>query len=527
MTTATLPTTICVRRISIVRLGLVIILLTGVGYIATNALLTHEQTASSQTYTPWFAGYVDVTSTPTYSFEKRPMTVTANDAVLAFIVASNKNPCEPTWGTYYTIDEAADSLDLDRRIARLQQQGGKIAISFGGALNRELALACTDEAALKAAYQSVISRYNVSTIDLDLERESLQSQEAGDRRARVIADLQKEYAAKGKNLIVWLTLPVAPYGLTKEGTDAVATMLKAGVNLAGVNVMTMDYGASKTASDTMYEAAEKALLATHRQLGILYQNVGTNLTARSLWTKLGATPMIGQNDVVDEVFTIEDATRLNQFALEKGLGRMSMWSANRDIPCGENYVDLKVVSDVCSGVTTPAYAFAEALGNGFTGDLMQQATMLEVESATSAVEIIDDPKTSPYEIWQENGIYLKGTKVVWRGNVYEAKWWTKNELPDNPVLQAFETPWQLIGPVLPTDKPMEQLVLPPTTFPAWSGRAVYEAGDRVLFEGLAFRAKWWNQGESPAAAAANPESSPWVPLTREQVQEVLKQSRGQ
>jgi chitinase len=247
-----------------------------------------------------------------------------------------------------------------------------------------------------------------------------------------------------------------------------------------------------------------------------------NYTTDSLWAKIGATPMLGQNDVVAEVFTIDDAEALNRFALERGIGRMSMWSANRDIPCGENYVDLKIVSDVCSGVTTPPYLFGEVLGQGFTGDLMQQATMLTIDTATSTV-VIDDPLTSPYEIWRESGIYLRGTKVVWRGNVYEAKWWTKNDLPDNPVLQAYETPWQLIGPVLSTDKPMEQLVLPPSTFPAWSGRAVYEAGDRVLFEGTAFRAKWWNQGESPAAAVANPESSPWVPLTREQVLEILEE----
>ena len=53
---------------------------------------------------------------------------------------------------------------------------------------------------------------------------------------------------------------------------------------------------------------------------------------------MGATPMIGQNDTPDEVFTLADATALNQFALSHKLGRMSMWSANRDIVCGTNYV---------------------------------------------------------------------------------------------------------------------------------------------------------------------------------------------
>ena len=153
---------------------------------------------------------------------------------------------------------------------------------------------------------------------------------------------------------------------------------------------------------------------------------------------------------------------------------------------------------------------------------MQNASMLTVSDPEAEVAIVDDPKTSPYQIWKDTGIYLRGTKVVWRGNVYEAKWWTKNEYPDNPVLQSFETPWQLIGPVLPDDKPMEVLELPSGTFPRWSGQAVYDAGDRVIFDGVPFRAKWWNQGESPAISAVNPESSPWIPLSQDQIREILK-----
>lgn len=512
-----------VKRLSWWRLALLLCVVGGLVYGSAQSFARFEQVLVAEAYVPWFAGYVDVTSVPTYAFEQSRQGVVPEDTVLAFIVAAHDEPCTPTWGGYYTLSQAAEALDLDRRIARLQQQGGKIAISFGGALNKELGFACTDEAALAQAYRAVINRYNITTIDLDLEKESLRDPEAAVRRAKVIAQLQDEYEAAGKRLVVWLTLPVAPQGLTKEGTDAVAAMLAAGVDLAGVNVMTMDYGGSKDATQTMYEASRSALVETHRQLGVLYRQVGVTYDTGSLWGKIGATPMIGQNDVVEEVFTLEDAVALNQFARERGVGRMSMWSANRDIPCGENYVDVKIVSDVCSGVTTPPLAFGQALALGFDGDLMQQATMVTVDQ--NREQVVDDPEKSPYPIWRETGIYVKGTKVVWRGHVYEAKWWTKNDLPDNPVLQAWETPWQLIGPVLPTDVPMEQVVLPPSMFPPWSGFVVYDAGDRVVFDGTAFRAKWWNQGESPAASAASPESSPWVPLSNEQVKELLKEQR--
>ncbi len=521
----TVSTQMPTKKLSFIRLFLLLGVIGGMAYSATLGLADWEGEAVSKSYQPWFAAYVDVTSTPTYAFEQSKSEDKANDVILSFVVSAHDEPCTPTWGGYYTLAEAEGALDLDRRIARLQQQGGKIAVSFGGALNKELGLACTDEEALLQAYEAVIDRYNINTIDLDLENESLRDGEALVRRANAIAKLQDKYQAEGINLVVWLTLPVAPQGLTKEGTDAVAAMLKAGVDLAGVNLMTMDYGGSKEPTMSMYDASRLALNETYRQLDILYKQVGINLDSGSLWSKIGATPMIGQNDVVEEIFTLDDAVLFNQFAREHGVGRMSMWSANRDIPCGKNYIDLKVVSDSCSGVASPALSFGKVLSDGFVGSLVQQANMIIIDPLSNQ-HAIDDPLTSPYPIWRESGIYTKDTRVVWRGNVYEAKWWTKNDLPDNPVLQAWETPWQLIGPVLPTDKPMKQLNLPPNMFPAWSGKRIYDAGDKVLFEGTAFRAKWWNQGESPAAATSDSDSSPWIPLSQEQIIEMMK-ARGE
>lgn len=514
------------RRLSPWRVILAILILGTLTYsLADNAVEEWQASeAPEATSEPWFAPYVDVTATPIYPFEQLGATKTP-DALLSFIVASPTDPCLPTWGTYYTLDQAGNTLDLERRIARLEQQGGRVAIAFGGALNAELSTSCEDEEALLRAYTSVLERYRVNLIDIDLERENLTNVEAGERRARVLSRLQEEARQQGKPIAIWLTLPVAPQGLTEDGTKAVTLMLEQGVDLAGVNVMTMDYGASRPEDLSMLQASEQAVTEAERQLGILYKQAGINLAQVTLWKKLGATPMIGQNDIENEVFTEEDAKAFNEFVRTKGIGRLSMWSANRDIVCGENYVNLKVVSDACSGVKAGKRAFAEALSHGFTGSLAEaigQETVSEPEMPVT----VDDPATSPYQIWQENGAYPKGTKVVWHGNVYEAKWWTKKDLPDNPVLQAWETPWQLVGPVLPGEKPLVQPTLPIGTYPKWSGQVIYDAGTRVLFEGTPFQAKWWNQGESPAKSAANPDSSPWLALTQEQILEILAGNNG-
>lgn len=94
-----------------------------------------------------------------FEFES-PATTAGRDVLLSFLVSAPSDSCTPTWGTAYTLDEASTSLDLDRRITRLQKQGGGIAVSFGGHLNDELATTCTDVAKLTAAYADVIDRYN-------------------------------------------------------------------------------------------------------------------------------------------------------------------------------------------------------------------------------------------------------------------------------------------------------------------------------------------------------------------------------
>lgn len=505
------------RRLSPWRVMLAIIILvslpTGTIY-AVKQWRANQPTVSNK---PWFAGYVDVTATPTFAFEQ--MGSTSNrDAVLSFIVSLPSDACTPSWGGAYTLSQASGSLDLDRRIARLQQQGGSVAISFGGLNNQELAVNCADPSKLFNTYQSVVNRYNINTIDLDLEGAGLANANAGSRRAAAIAQLQSQRRAEGKQLAVWVTLPVTPQGLDQNDTNAVSQLLAHHVDLAGVNIMTMDYGSSLVKGETMISASESALTQTERQLGILYQLAGVHLNDATLWLKMGATPMIGQNDTTNEVFTLADATALNQFAHSHKLGRMSMWSANRDLACGSNYVYTQIVSDACSGVQQNAHNFVNLLGAGFDGSIFLSAGLVTAADPTSkTAQQPDNPATSPYQIWSPTGAYLQGTKVVWHHNVYQAKWWTQDDIPDNPVLQAWQTPWQLIGPVLPGEKPIPQPTLPAGTYPDWSGSVVYNTGQRVLFNGVPYQAKWWNMGASPAAASSNPNSSPWVPLTQAQI----------
>lgn len=508
------------RKLSLFRLTVVVAiaaLLAGGTYIGWGR---YNDASAASAAPAIFAGYVDVTATPTYSFET-PVSDAAKSVVLSFIVAAKGKPCEPSWGNFYSMDQAGQDLDVDRRIARLTQLGGSVSVSFGGLTNDELAVTCTNVDQLKDAYASVVERYSLSTIDLDLEGAGLSDAAALARRAQAVAALQADRLAANKPLSVWLTLPVAPTGLTAEGTAAVTAMLDAKVDLAGVNVMTMDFGGSKPAGTTMQEASTAAAEATHGQLATLYKANGQDLGSDSLWRKIGLTPMIGQNDIVGEIFTLQDAAGLHDFAVSKGVGRVSMWSLNRDATCGPNYPDLTRVSDSCSGVDQKDRLFSATLGEGLKSPLAETTASASPQNAIKETLPADDPATSPYPIWSSLAVYVEGDRVVWHGNVYAAKWWTQEEVPDNPVAKDGLTAWKLIGPVLPGDKPAPVVTVPDGTYPSWTGTTVYLQGDRVMFDGRILEAKWWTRDESPLAALQGAPSSPWKLFTNAQVQEML------
>lgn len=501
------------RRLSWTRLGIVL----GVAALAVlggrSSVLWFQDTQAAAAEDAWFAGYVDVTATPAFAFEDATEE-SRRHAVLSFVVADPAESCEPSWGAAYTLDEAASSLDLDRRIARLRRAGGDVSVSFGGAINDELATVCDRPDDLERAYREVVDRYDLSMIDLDIEGPTLDDDAATTRRAEAIAGLQE---SREEPLDVWLTLPVATTGLTEAGSEQVRILRTAGVDLAGVNLMTMNYGPDEVGDDSMADASTRALRAAHEQLLTIYDETGEAVGPATMWRTMGATAMIGQNDVQGQIFGLEDAVDLQTFALEVGLGRLSMWSLNRDRACSANYADVRVVSTSCSGVEQEEGAFADLLYDA-TGPLEVPETE-ETEQPVSGE--VDDPDTSPYPIWDESEAYAEGDRVVWHRNVYEARWWTSDDVPDDPTVAAVDAPWDLIGPVLPGETPRVRPTLPAGSLPLWEAEKVYTEGDRVMLDDAGFEAQWWTRGDQPSTRTSNGAPSPWKRLTDEQVREIV------
>ncbi|KOV24834.1 cellulose binding domain-containing protein [Streptomyces sp. XY152] len=291
--------------------------------------------------TAGFAPYVDTSLFPAFDLVASAEATGVKEYNLAFV--TDGGGCTPRWGGVSGLGDNA----VAGQIGALRAKGGDVRVSFGGAAGSELGTTCASADALAAAYEKVVNAYDLTKVDFDVEGGALPNAAANTRRARAIAKLQKAHP----DLDVSFTLPVMPEGLTQDGVNLLADAKENGVRIDAVNIMAMDYGPAY--SDDMGAYAEQAATATQAQLkGVLA------LSDADAWKTVAVTPMIGVNDVVTEVFEVDDATQLVDFARSKGLGRLSMWSGARDRQCPGG---AKPAADpTCSSILQDGFAFTKA-----------------------------------------------------------------------------------------------------------------------------------------------------------------------
>lgn len=290
-----------------------------------------------------FSPYVDTSLQPSYDLVKSAGKTGAKEYDLAFVTAAG-NACTPKWGG----TQALKDNPVARQIGDLRAKGGDVRVSFGGANGSELALACGSADDLAAAYGKAVDAFKLKKVDFDIEGGALSDTAANTRRAKAIARLQKSHP----DLDVSFTLPTMPDGLTQDGTGLLKNAESNGAKVSAVDIMAMDYGASYKGDMGTY--ATDAATAAHKQVGS-----ALGLSDAKAWKALRVTPMIGVNDVQGEKFTTGDARQLRAFADKKGMGGLSMWSANRDKACDGGAKDQ--ADPTCSGVEQGAYAFSKAL----------------------------------------------------------------------------------------------------------------------------------------------------------------------
>ena len=142
----------------------------------------------------------------------------AKYVALAFLETDQAGSCSAYWnGSTATPISATAAGSFGADIAAIQAQGGNMIPSFGGytadTTNTELADSCTSVDAIAKVYESLVSTYHISRIDLDVEANSVTNTAGIVRRNRAIAEAEGWAASHHLRLSFSYTLPTFPTGL--------------------------------------------------------------------------------------------------------------------------------------------------------------------------------------------------------------------------------------------------------------------------------------------------------------------------
>jgi len=301
----------------------------------------------SRVFAPYFEAYSG----------DSPLTISRNSGAkyltMAFIQTASAGSCTALWDGDTSTPIAQSSFGSD--IASIQAAGGDVVPSFGGFSadhgGTDIADSCTSVSQIAAAYESVVTTYNVSRIDLDVEDNSLTNSAGITRRNQAIAMVASWAASNGRTVQFVYTLPSTTTGLDSSGLNVLqnAVANKAPVTIA--NIMTFDY--CDSATHEMANDTKTAANGLFSQLKGLYPSKST----AQLWAMVGVTEMIGIDDCGStETFTTADASTVLNWAEGQGISELSFWAIERD----NGGCPGTGGSDTCSGLSQSTWFFSHA-----------------------------------------------------------------------------------------------------------------------------------------------------------------------
>ncbi|SEL42922.1 carbohydrate binding domain-containing protein [Streptacidiphilus jiangxiensis] len=273
---------------------------------------------------------------------------------MAFLQAATKGSCTAYWNG--STSQPISSATFGSSISSIQAGGGDVVPSFGGYTadngGTEIADSCTNVNSIAAAYESVITTYNVTRIDLDTEDNSLTNTAGIDRRNKAIAQVESWAAANGRTVQFSYTLPTTTSGLASSGLAVLKNAVTNNARVDVVNIMTFDY--YDGATHEMGTDAENAATGLEGQLASLYPSK----TAAQLWNMVGITMMPGIDDYgAAETTTVADAANVESWATGKGVAELSFWALERD----NGGCPGTGGSDTCSGISQNTWDFSHAM----------------------------------------------------------------------------------------------------------------------------------------------------------------------
>jgi Glycosyl hydrolases family 18 len=382
---------------------------------ATGVILAVSGTGTARAATAWpahvFAPYVDT------GLSNTTLTTVAADYGTQFFTLAFVNGGGCQWSL-------PNQSGWQSQVSALQAEGGDVSISFGGYTvdtdGTDLGAQCSSAAAMATQVESVVTAFNVSHLDFDIESNQQSNNADLALTAQALNQVRSWASGNSRQLTISYTIPVLPTGMTTASEGILTTAHANGFTPNIVNIMTMDYGSSGT---EMGSAANQALDATAGQLESIY-----GISSGAAYAMLGNTPMIGQNDTSSEIFSLADASTVESYAAGKGIAWLSFWAEGRD---NDGCPNAGYASSTCSGISQSNGAFTQAFqqftsGSSNNGGGTPTPTPTPTTTTTS-------PSGSCATAWVSNAAYTSGNEVSYNGDNWTANQWNYDEVPGGPA----------------------------------------------------------------------------------------------
>lgn len=226
---------------------------------------------------------------------------------------------EERWGE---LDGAAVAAD---NVQRFVQAGVGYIVSTGGQGN---VFTCATGEGMKA----FVTRYaSPQLIGFDFDIEHGQTAEQIDSLVARIAVVQKAYPQWRFSFTIatHAASDGSARSLNETGEQVLASLRKHEVQDFLLNLMVMDFGPAsrkvcvvRRGRCDMGASAIQAAHNVHRKYKVPY-------------AQIELTPMIGVNDVVENVYTLDDARATAAAVRKLGMAGIHYWSLDRDQPCSK------------------------------------------------------------------------------------------------------------------------------------------------------------------------------------------------
>lgn len=430
----------------------------------------------------------------------------ARHLTMAFLQTAAKGSCTPYWNGDTSMPIAASTFGTD--IRTIQAGGGDVIPSFGGytadTTGTEIADSCTDIQQIAAAYEKVITTYDISRLDMDIEVDSLDDTAAIDRRNKAIKLVEDWAAANGRKVEISYTLPTTTHGLADNGEALLRNAVGNGTRVDVVNLMTFDYYDNQ--AHDMAKDTQTAAQGLYDLLAELYPGK----SPAQLWNTVGVIEMPGVDDFGKaETFTLDNARTVYDWAVSKGINTLSFWALQRDNgSCAGGSA-----ADDCSGIQQNTWDFTHIFAP-FTGGTTTPSDDFSValspasgsvtagQSATATVRTAVTKGAAQSVKLGVSGAPAGVTASLSPASVTAGATSTLTLATTSSAASGTYTVTVTGAGTSGSHSATYSLTVTggsgnQCADAAWVKDKVYTGGQRVSYKGHAWKAKWWTTGEEP------------------------------